>query len=338
MKTKVRRLYDICNVLTSLRMIEKVRLPDTSKPAFRWLGVTVETEAIFDAAAAAARPVKAYGGGVNAPVASKRARSTTESQSRRTSLKSSASSAATASAPPSWSVPSYAGAPEYAPVCHLPTSDAVAIPPSAASELANGGGYPAAQAYAYPAPAAAYPVPAGAPAAATYPAYPTPYHGYAPMPAAGGADAPAPAAPAADADPAAPAADAPALKAGGHVPLSHQVTQYAQPQYPAAAQGAEASAPAAAPSAEPSAPPDPLRSPSFVDGSSRPRGGKPAAATPAHVTAALLACGGMEGMGNTPRQATSALLTLASIRPEGCAEVEAAAHEVPAHGEPVPAM
>ena len=61
MKTKVRRLYDICNVLTSLRMIEKIKLPDTSKPAFRWLGVTAETEAVFDSTAAANRQVKAYG-------------------------------------------------------------------------------------------------------------------------------------------------------------------------------------------------------------------------------------------------------------------------------------
>ena len=43
MKTKVRRLYDICNVLTSLKMIEKVRLGQSSKPAFRWCGVTEAT-------------------------------------------------------------------------------------------------------------------------------------------------------------------------------------------------------------------------------------------------------------------------------------------------------
>ena len=30
-------------------MIEKIRLPDPSKPAFRWLGVTDETEGVFDA-------------------------------------------------------------------------------------------------------------------------------------------------------------------------------------------------------------------------------------------------------------------------------------------------
>lgn len=77
MKTKVRRLYDICNVLTSLRMIEKIKLPDTSKPAFKWLGVTKETKAVFDASSAAARPIKAYGGGVNAPVCAKRGRPST---------------------------------------------------------------------------------------------------------------------------------------------------------------------------------------------------------------------------------------------------------------------
>ena len=59
MKTKVRRLYDICNVLTSLRMINKVRLPDTSKPAFKWHGVTKETEVVFDPAAAAVREAQA---------------------------------------------------------------------------------------------------------------------------------------------------------------------------------------------------------------------------------------------------------------------------------------
>ena len=39
------------------------------------------------------------------------------------------------------------------------------------------------------------------------------------------------------------------------------------------------------------------------------------AATPAHVQAALLACAGRDGqpLGNTPRQATSALLTMAAL-------------------------
>ena len=72
MKTKVRRLYDICNVLTSLRMIEKIKLSGTSKPAFKWLGITAETESIFDAKDASNRAVKAYGGGINAPVCAKR--------------------------------------------------------------------------------------------------------------------------------------------------------------------------------------------------------------------------------------------------------------------------
>lgn len=72
MKTKVRRLYDICNVLTSLRMIEKVKLPATCKPAFKWLGVTPDTRKVFDSSAAKSRIVRQYGGGTNAPVCSKR--------------------------------------------------------------------------------------------------------------------------------------------------------------------------------------------------------------------------------------------------------------------------
>ncbi|XP_062228597.1 E2F transcription factor-like E2FE [Phragmites australis] len=38
MRTKVRRLYDIANVLSSLNLIEKTQQVDTRKPAFRWLG------------------------------------------------------------------------------------------------------------------------------------------------------------------------------------------------------------------------------------------------------------------------------------------------------------
>ncbi|KAL6861327.1 hypothetical protein ACP4OV_017027 [Aristida adscensionis] len=38
MRTKVRRLYDIANVLSSLNLIEKTQQTDTRKPAFRWLG------------------------------------------------------------------------------------------------------------------------------------------------------------------------------------------------------------------------------------------------------------------------------------------------------------
>ena len=39
MKTKVRRLYDSCNVLTSLRMIEKVKLAATCKPLVTLYGL-----------------------------------------------------------------------------------------------------------------------------------------------------------------------------------------------------------------------------------------------------------------------------------------------------------
>ena len=39
MKTKVRRLYDIANILQSLHLLEKMQLADSRKPAFRWLGI-----------------------------------------------------------------------------------------------------------------------------------------------------------------------------------------------------------------------------------------------------------------------------------------------------------
>eukprot|EP00743_Colponemidia_sp_Colp-15_P007962 GILK01008623.1.p1 GENE.GILK01008623.1~~GILK01008623.1.p1 ORF type:complete len:737 (-),score=125.81 GILK01008623.1:191-2401(-) len=38
LKTKIRRLYDIANVLASLHLIEKAHLSDTRKPAFKWVG------------------------------------------------------------------------------------------------------------------------------------------------------------------------------------------------------------------------------------------------------------------------------------------------------------
>ncbi|XP_019703649.1 E2F transcription factor-like E2FE isoform X2 [Elaeis guineensis] len=38
MRTKVRRLYDIANVLSSMNLIEKTQQLETRKPAFRWLG------------------------------------------------------------------------------------------------------------------------------------------------------------------------------------------------------------------------------------------------------------------------------------------------------------
>ncbi|KAM7479943.1 hypothetical protein LguiA_028156 [Lonicera macranthoides] len=39
MRTKVRRLYDIANVLSSMNFIEKINHPETRKHAFRWLGM-----------------------------------------------------------------------------------------------------------------------------------------------------------------------------------------------------------------------------------------------------------------------------------------------------------
>ncbi|KAJ8452393.1 hypothetical protein Cgig2_006198 [Carnegiea gigantea] len=41
---KVRRLYDIANVLSSIRLIEKTHQADTRKPAFRWLGLRERAE------------------------------------------------------------------------------------------------------------------------------------------------------------------------------------------------------------------------------------------------------------------------------------------------------
>ncbi|XP_030469973.2 E2F transcription factor-like E2FF [Syzygium oleosum] len=38
MRTKIRRLYDIANVFSSMNLIEKTPHPETRKPAFRWLG------------------------------------------------------------------------------------------------------------------------------------------------------------------------------------------------------------------------------------------------------------------------------------------------------------
>ncbi|XP_043806261.1 E2F transcription factor-like E2FE isoform X2 [Manihot esculenta] len=38
MRTKVRRLYDIANVLSSLELIEKTHTAEARKPAFKWLG------------------------------------------------------------------------------------------------------------------------------------------------------------------------------------------------------------------------------------------------------------------------------------------------------------
>ncbi|KNA13660.1 hypothetical protein SOVF_114680 [Spinacia oleracea] len=44
MRTKVRRLYDIANVLSSMQLIEKTQQTETRKPAFRWLGLSERKE------------------------------------------------------------------------------------------------------------------------------------------------------------------------------------------------------------------------------------------------------------------------------------------------------
>ena len=67
LKTKVRRLYDIANILSSLRLIEKTHLVDSRKPAFRWLGVEKDlaaAAAAADGAAGASLGAVAPGGGM----------------------------------------------------------------------------------------------------------------------------------------------------------------------------------------------------------------------------------------------------------------------------------
>lgn len=39
LKTKIRRLYDIANVLQSIGLIEKTHRSDSRKPAFQWIGL-----------------------------------------------------------------------------------------------------------------------------------------------------------------------------------------------------------------------------------------------------------------------------------------------------------
>ncbi|ERN18376.1 hypothetical protein AMTR_s00055p00218640 [Amborella trichopoda] len=43
-QAKMRRLYDIANVLSSMNLIEKTHQPENRKPAFRWLGLKGGTE------------------------------------------------------------------------------------------------------------------------------------------------------------------------------------------------------------------------------------------------------------------------------------------------------
>ena len=39
LKTKIRRLYDIANVLQSIGLIEKCHALNSKKPAFKWIGL-----------------------------------------------------------------------------------------------------------------------------------------------------------------------------------------------------------------------------------------------------------------------------------------------------------
>ncbi|GAB2223758.1 hypothetical protein Droror1_Dr00004498 [Drosera rotundifolia] len=48
MRSKVRRLYDIANVLSSMELIQKTNHPETRKPAFKWLGYNGEPAKVPD--------------------------------------------------------------------------------------------------------------------------------------------------------------------------------------------------------------------------------------------------------------------------------------------------
>lgn len=39
LKTKIRRLYDIANVLQSIGLIHKTQMSNSRKPAFKWIGL-----------------------------------------------------------------------------------------------------------------------------------------------------------------------------------------------------------------------------------------------------------------------------------------------------------
>ena len=67
LKTKVRRLYDIANVLVSLQLIEKVHV-DSRKPAFRWLGSDGSKRASLPGAAPHATASQPAGKRTAAPV------------------------------------------------------------------------------------------------------------------------------------------------------------------------------------------------------------------------------------------------------------------------------
>jgi len=48
LKTKIRRLYDIANVLQSIGLIHKTHMSTNRKPAFQWVGIEGVYRAIKD--------------------------------------------------------------------------------------------------------------------------------------------------------------------------------------------------------------------------------------------------------------------------------------------------
>ncbi|MQM22758.1 hypothetical protein Taro_055815 [Colocasia esculenta] len=58
---KVRRLYDIANVLSSMNLIEKTQHAESRKPAFRWLGVNVKPDLTVAMAPPSKQNKRAFG-------------------------------------------------------------------------------------------------------------------------------------------------------------------------------------------------------------------------------------------------------------------------------------
>ncbi|XP_015879213.3 E2F transcription factor-like E2FF isoform X2 [Ziziphus jujuba] len=58
LRTKVRRLYDVANVFSSLNLIEKIRHSESGKPAYRWLGWKGKLKNGFDTASEINEPKK----------------------------------------------------------------------------------------------------------------------------------------------------------------------------------------------------------------------------------------------------------------------------------------
>ena len=90
LKTKVRRLYDIANVLVSLQLIEKVHV-DSRKPAFRWVGAAGGADPV-------ATPLEAIPPPLAAPA--KRAAAPSHTAQRKQPRRERAGAAAFAAAPP----------------------------------------------------------------------------------------------------------------------------------------------------------------------------------------------------------------------------------------------